>query len=265
MEETEFVDQAPVVLETRELTKSFGGLRAIDRCSIQVRQGTITGLIGPNGAGKSTLFNLITGFYKPDSGQVLFNGAPIQGLPPHQVFRRGIFRTFQIARELKRMTVLENLMLVPDGQKGESLLKLWSAPGSVRQQEHAIRERAEEVLKTVELYDLKDEYAGNLSVGQKKLLELARAMMARPKLVLLDEPAAGVNPSLMRRLAAQIEAMVFQHGMTVFLVEHDMDLVMGICDPIIVMTSGTKLTEGHPSEIRQDPRVLEAYLGSPVR
>ncbi len=265
MENAEAVGQPPVVLETRDLTKTFGGLRAVDRCSIQVRQGTITGLIGPNGAGKSTLFNLITGFYKPDSGQVLFNGAPIQGLPPHQVFRRGIFRTFQIARELKRMTVLENLMLVPDGQKGESLLKLWSAPGSVRRQEHAIRERAEEVLKTVELYDLREEYAGNLSVGQKKLLELARAMMAMPKLVLLDEPAAGVNPSLMRRLAAQIEAMVSQHGMTVLLVEHDMDLVMSLCDPVIVMVSGTRLTEGHPSEVRQDPRVLEAYLGSPAR
>lgn len=265
MENAEAVGQPPVVLETRDLTKTFGGLRAVDRCSIQVRRGTITGLIGPNGAGKSTLFNLITGFYKPDSGQVLFNGAPIQGLPPHQVFRRGIFRTFQIARELKRMTVLENLMLVPDGQKGESLLKLWSAPGSVRRQEHAIREMAEEVLKTVELYALREEYAGNLSVGQKKLLELARAMMARPKLVLLDEPAAGVNPSLMRRLSAQIEAMVSQHGMTVLLVEHDMDLVMSLCDPVIVMVSGTRLTEGHPWEVRQDPRVLEAYLGSPAR
>ena len=257
--------QAPVILETRSLSKSFGGVRAVDNCSLQVRQGTITGLIGPNGAGKTTLFNLISGFYRPDAGEVLFQGQPIQGLPPHRVFHKGIARTFQVVRELRQMTVLENLLLVPAGQWGESLLRLWAFPARVRQQEAALRERAQEVLHLVGLDHLRDEYAAALSTGQKKLLELARVMMADPRLVLLDEPGAGVNPTLMRTLVAHIQRLVTEHGITVFLIEHDMDLVMGICNPVIVMSNGTKLMEGTPAEVRRDPRVLEAYLGGQVR
>jgi branched-chain amino acid transport system ATP-binding protein len=180
-----------VLLEVRNLVKDFGGLRAVNKCSLSVRRGTITGLIGPNGAGKTTLFNLITGFYKPDSGQVIFRGEDITGLPPHKVFHKGLCRTFQIPREFKQMTVLENLMLVPAGQRGENIFYSWFLPHLVRRQEQEIREKALEILEFVNLIHLKDEYAGNLSGGQKKLLELARALMADPQMILLDEPGRG--------------------------------------------------------------------------
>ncbi len=249
------------LLRVEDLVKDFGGLRAVNRCSLQVRRGTITGLIGPNGAGKTTLFNLITGFYRPDAGRVYFDGEDITGLPPYVVFRKGLVRTFQIPREFKEMTVLENLMLVPLGQKGERLLYPWFRPGVVRRQEREVYERAVEVLEFVELIHLKDEYAGNLSGGQKKLLELARAMMAEPKMILLDEPGAGVNPTLMRKLVGYIETLCYERGITFLLIEHDMDLVMSLCNPVIVMSEGRKLTEGTPQEVQRDPRVLEAYLG----
>jgi branched-chain amino acid transport system ATP-binding protein len=254
-----------VLLEVRNLVKDFGGLRAVNKCSLSVRRGTITGLIGPNGAGKTTLFNLITGFYKPDSGQVIFRGEDITGLPPHKVFHNGLCRTFQIPREFKQMTVLENLMLVPAGQRGENIFYSWFLPHLVRRQEQEIREKALEILEFVNLIHLKDEYAGNLSGGQKKLLELARALMADPQMILLDEPGAGVNPTLMKSLVAQIERLVSERGVTVFLIEHDMNLVMNLCNPVIVMSNGEKLAEGTPQEIQRDERVLEAYLGSQYR
>ena len=250
-----------VLLEVRDLVKDFGGLRAVNHCSFVVRRGTITGLIGPNGAGKTTLFNVITGFLTPDAGQVVFKGEDITGLPPHAIFHRGICRTFQIPREHRSMTVLENLMLVPRGQIGERLWSPWFLARAVREQERAIRRKALEVLELVELAHLKDEYAGNLSGGQKKLLELARAMMADPELVLLDEPGAGVNPTLMRKLVGVIEQLRRERGVTFLLIEHDMNLVMNLCDPVIVMSEGAKLTEGPPEAVRSDPRVLEAYLG----
>jgi branched-chain amino acid transport system ATP-binding protein len=252
--------QGQPVLKVVELVKDFGGLRAVDACSLEVRGGTITGLIGPNGAGKTTLFNLVTGFLRPDAGQVLFRGEDITGLAPHLVFRRGLARTFQIPREHRLMTVLENLMLVPLGQLGERFWNTWFRPGAVRAQEEAIKKRALEVLDFVELSHLKDEYAGNLSGGQRKLLELARVLMTEPVLVLLDEPGAGVNPTLMRKLAAKIEELQAR-GITFLIIEHDMDLVMRLCSPVIVMSEGRKLAEGPPEEIRRDPRVLEAYLG----
>jgi branched-chain amino acid transport system ATP-binding protein len=249
------------ILEVCDLIKALGGLLILNHCSFQVRRGTITGLIGPNGAGKTTLFNVLTGFYKPDSGRVLFNGRDITGLAPHQIFRHRICRTFQIPREFRDMTVLENLMLIPSGQLGERLWFPWFRPTLVRQQEAKIRDEALEVLKAVRLFGLQDEYARNLSGGQKKLLELARTMMADPELLLLDEPGAGVNPALMDELAEYILHLSRDRGVTILLIEHDMDLVMRLCDPVIVLTEGRPLVEGSFATVAKDPRVLEAYLG----
>ncbi len=253
------------MLEVKEVSKSFGGLMAVFECSLEVKEGTITGLIGPNGAGKTTLFNLITGHLKPDDGQVLFRGEDITALPPHKIFKKKIYRTFQITREFPQMTVLENLMVMPDGQVGEKVWNTWIKPGVVAQQEKEIREKALEVLEFVELARLKDEYAGSLSGGQKKLLELARSMMADPEMVLLDEPAAGVNRTLLAKLMDNIRKLCEEKGITFFIVEHDMDLVMNLCNPVIVMSEGRKLTEGTPEEVKSDERVLEAYLGGQYR
>lgn len=249
------------MLETRNLMKSFGGIQAVYDCSLNIRRATITGLIGPNGAGKTTLFNIITGFLKADSGEIYFQGERIDGLPPDKIFRRKICRTFQITREFARMTVLENLMLVPPHQAGERIWNTWLRPAVVSSQEKALKEKALEVLEFVELIDLKQEYAGSLSGGQKKLLELARTMMAEPRLVLLDEPGAGVNPTLMKRLVENIGKLCDKEGITFFLIEHDMNLVMNLCNPVIVMSEGRKLAEGTPEEIKGDERVLAAYLG----
>ncbi len=249
------------ILEIRDVVKDFGGIRAVNRCSFQVHQGTITGLIGPNGAGKTTLFNLVTGFLKCTSGQILSHGKRIDGLPPHEIFHHGIVRTFQIPRELKRMTVLENLILVPSHQVGERIWSSWLLPWRVRRQEQEIEERAMEVLRFVNLLELRDEYAGNLSSGQKKLLELARTLIAEPRLVLLDEPGAGVNPTLMNELVEYIRKSCAERGLTFLIIEHDMDLVMSLCDPIIVMCNGENIVEGSPQQVQQDQRVLEAYLG----
>jgi branched-chain amino acid transport system ATP-binding protein len=249
------------LLEVQNLVKMFGGLRALDACTLQVRKGTITGLIGPNGAGKTTLFNVITGFFPPDGGRVHFRGEDITNLAPHRIFARKLARTFQIPREHQSMTVLENLMLVPPDQSGERMWNSWLRPGRVRADEAAIRERALEVLEFVDLLHLQDEYAARLSGGQKKLLELARTLMADPEMVLLDEPGAGVNPTLMRRLADNIEYLCRERGITFLLIEHDMDLVMRMCNPVIVMSEGRHLMEGTPDEVRSDQRVLEAYLG----
>jgi branched-chain amino acid transport system ATP-binding protein len=249
------------ILEVHDLVKTFGGLVVLNRCSFQVRRGTITGLIGPNGAGKTTLFNVLTGFHKPDSGRVLFNGRDITGLAPHQIFRHRICRTFQIPREFRDMTVLENLMLIPPGQFGERLWYPWFRPAAVRHQETKIRDQALEVLATVRLFDLRNDYARHLSGGQKKLLELARTMMADPELLLLDEPGAGVNPALMDELAAYVLHLARDRGVTILLIEHDMDLVMRLCDPVIVLSEGHPLVEGPFEMVAKDPRVLEAYLG----
>ena len=253
------------ILHVEDLVKTFGGLRAINGCTLSVQRGTITGLIGPNGAGKTTLFNLITGFLRPTSGRILFQGERIDGLPPHQVFRRGIVRTFQIPRELESMTVLENLMLVPPHQAGERVWNVWLRPHLVAQQEQAIYEKALDVLEFVDLAHLRDEYAAHLSGGQKKLLELARTLMCDPQLVLLDEPGAGVNRVLMQRLVANIETLCYERGITFFVIEHDMDLVARLCNPVLVMSEGRLLAEGTPDEVRRDERVLEAYLGGQYR
>ncbi len=248
------------MLEVKQLEKSFGGIKAIDGCSLQVEEKSITGLIGPNGAGKTTLFNLVTGFYRPENGEIRFAGDRIDRLPPHKVFKRGLTRTFQIPRELKQMTVLENLMLVPKEQLGERIWNSWFRFHAVRAQEREIQDQALEVLEFINLIHLKDEYAKNLSVGQKKLLELARALMSDPKMILLDEPGAGVNPTLMKKLTEYIEQLR-EKGITFLLIEHDMDLITNLCDVVIVMNKGKKLAEGTPEEVKKDERVLDAYLG----
>jgi branched-chain amino acid transport system ATP-binding protein len=248
------------MLNIHDVRKSFGGIQALRGCSLRVEEGAVTGLIGPNGAGKTTLFNVVSGICRPDGGEVTFQGKRIDGLPPFQIARLGLLRTFQISRGLKRMTVLENLMVYPQGQVGEDLSKVWFQWKGVKDQEKALREKAFKTLEFVNLTGLRDAYAQELSGGQKKLLELARVLMADPKIVLLDEPGAGVNPALMKDLVARILRLK-EEGMTFLLIEHDMDLVLSLCDTVIVMTQGEKLTEGSFDEIRRDARVLEAYLG----
>jgi branched-chain amino acid transport system ATP-binding protein len=250
------------LLAIKDVKKYFGGIKAIDGISLEIYPQCITGLIGPNGAGKTTLFNVISGFHKPDAGEIYFKGERIDGLPLHKTFHKGLCRTFQISRELKLMTVLENLMLVPPKQQGESILRTWFLSSQVKKQERENRDKALHALETVGLLHLKDEYAGNLSGGQKRLLELARTMMADPELIMFDEPGAGVNPAERRILAGRIRQLVDEVKVTVFLIGHEMELVMDVCEPIIVMDRGKKLTEGSPDELRSDPRVLEIYLGS---
>lgn len=249
------------MLVIESLSKRFGGLKAVDACGFAVQEGTITGLIGPNGAGKTTLFNLLTGFLKPDSGQVRLDDDDITGIPSHRVFRKGICRTFQIPRELKGMTVVENLMLVPPQQLGETLWNPFLRPRSVRRQEASVRNKAIEVLEFLGLSKEGHQLADNLSGGQKKLLELARTMMADPRIALLDEPGAGVNRTLLKQLATAIEDLREERGMTFLVIEHDMDFVMRLCTPVVVMSEGHVLMEGDPEDVQRDQRVLDAYLG----
>jgi branched-chain amino acid transport system ATP-binding protein len=252
------------VIDVQGVSKSFGGLQAVRNCSLQVKRGSITGLIGPNGAGKSTLFNLVAGNIVPDSGQVIFDGQDVTGKPPHELFHLGMLRTFQIAHEFSNMTALENLMVVPAGQPGESLFATWFRPDAVARNDQAVRQKAHDVIDFLKLGHVKNELAGNLSGGQKKLLELGRTMMVDAKVVLLDEVAAGVNRTLLQDLAANIERMNQELGYTFFVIEHDMDLIGRLCDPVIVMASGEKIAEGPMSEIRANPAIIEAYFGAPV-
>ena len=252
-------------LEVEGLRKEFGGIVAVEDVSFDVEEGTLTGLIGPNGAGKSTTFNLITGMLDPTEGTVRFNGEDITGFQPHEIANRGLARTFQIARELEEMTVLENMMLAPKGQVGESLWRsvMPMARRSVREQETEQLERVWEVLDFFEIDHLADEYAGNLSGGQRKLLEMARALLTDPDVMLLDEPFAGVNPTLEKRLLEHIHELREQ-GYTFLIVEHDMDLIMNNCERVIVMHQGRILKDGTPTEIKESEEVIEAYLGGEV-
>ena len=252
------------VIDVQNVSKSFGGLLAVKNCSLQVERGSITGLIGPNGAGKSTLFNLVAGNIVPDSGKIIFDGQDVTGLAPYALFGKGMLRTFQIAHEFSNMTAMENLMVVPDHQTGESLLASWFMPGAVRQRDLAVRQKASDVIDFLKLAHVKNELAGNLSGGQKKLLELGRTMMVDAKVVLLDEVAAGVNRTLLQDLAANIERMNQELGYTFFVIEHNMDLIGRLCDPVIVMAAGEKIAEGPMTEIRANPAIIEAYFGSPV-
>jgi len=248
------------MLDVIDVKKSFGGVEALRGCSLHVKEGTITGLIGPNGAGKTTLFNVISGIFRSEGGEILFQGERIDNLPSRLISQRGMLRTFQIPRGLNRMTVMENLLLYPNPQSGERLWTNLLQHRKVKTEERKIRDRAIEILEFVNLLQFKNAYAMELSGGQKKLLELARVLMAAPRMILLDEPGAGVNPTLMNDLVKRI-LQLQEQGITFLLIEHDMDLVLKLCHPVIVMTEGRKLTEGGFSEIRSDERVLEAYLG----
>ncbi len=249
------------ILALEGLTRRFGGLTAVDRCSFTIEAGRITGMIGPNGAGKTTIFSMVAGALTPSSGRILFDGEDITGLPTHRLFHRGIVRTFQIPHEFGRLTVLENLMTVPAAQPGERLWPVWLASGAVARREHEVREEAKDALRFLTLWDLRDELAMNLSGGQKKLLELGRAMMTSPRLVLLDEPAAGVNPTLLVRLREMILELNRERGYTFVVIEHDMDFIASLCQRVIVLSQGAVLTDGPMEQVRRDPRVLDAYLG----
>ena len=250
----------PPMLELEAVVKSFGSLRAVDGVDLRVQAGRITGLIGPNGAGKTTLFNLIAGTLQPQAGAIRFQGERIDAMPPDRIFRRGLARTFQVPRPFPQMTVLENLMLVPLRQSGERFWNNWFGAARVRREERAARERAMAVLATCALAGKAGELAGRLSGGQQKLLELARVLMIDPKLILLDEPAAGVNPALLETLIERVVALN-RAGIAFLVIEHNMDLVMRICDPIVVMVQGQVIREGDADAVRGDPRVLDAYLG----
>ena len=249
------------MLKVEHLSMSFGGLHAVSDCSFEIKAGTITGLIGPNGAGKTTTFNMIAGELKPTAGRIIFEGRDIAGLPTHHMFHLGIVRTFQIPHEFAKMTVLENLMVVPPDQPGEHIFNNWFKAAAVRRREAEVRERAEDTLSFLSISHLRDERAGNLSGGQKKLLELGRTMMTDAKLVLLDEPGAGVNPTLLLKIRDMISKLREDRGYTFCLIEHDMDLIASLCDPVIVLAEGTVLMEGTMSEVRSNPKVLDAYLG----
>ncbi len=253
------------MIRVENLHKLFGGLRAVDGASLEISAGSITGLIGPNGAGKTTLFNVITGTFRPTSGRVFLNDKDITGLKPHELFQKGVLRTFQIAHEFTTLTVTENLMMVPGGQHGERLLDAWFRPRLVRKEEAAIRARAEEVLDFLGLSHLAQEQAGNLSGGQKKLLELGRTMMVEAKIVFLDEVGAGVNRTLLRTIGDAIQRLNTERGYTFCMIEHDMDFISRLCDPVIVMAEGTVLMEGSAAEVKSDARVIEAYLGTGLK
>jgi branched-chain amino acid transport system ATP-binding protein len=249
-------------LRVQNLRKEFGGITAVDGASFAVEEGSLTGLIGPNGAGKSTTFNCIAGVHAPTSGTVYFQGEDVTGLEPHEIANRGLVRTFQIARELEEMTVLENMMLAPRGQTGERLLHSVTPGlrGRVVEEEATTREEAWETLEFFEIDHLAGEYAGTLSGGQRKLLEMARVLMTDPEMVLLDEPLAGVNPTLEKKLLDRIHDLR-ERGLTFLLVEHDMDIIMNHCERVIVMHQGTVLAEGDADAIRNNDRVIDAYLG----
>ena len=253
---------ADPIFAVRNLVKTFGGLRAVDGATFHVDRGSITALIGPNGAGKTTLFNLATGFIKGDHGEIEFEGKSVFGRPPHVVARKGMLRTFQITKALAAMTVLDNMMLAAPDQPGERLLGLARHPLMWRPRERAIRLRAMELLERFQLASLAGAYAGTLSGGQRKLLEFARLLMAKPRLVLLDEPLAGVNPVLGKQILAHVHDLRSNHGLTFLFIEHDMEVVMNNADRVVVMAFGRVIATGLPSEVRRNQQVIDAYLGA---
>ena len=253
------------MIEVHDLHRHFGGFRAVDGASLRIEEGTITGLIGPNGAGKTTLFNVIAGVFRPTSGRVTMAGEDITGLPPHALFHKGLLRTFQIAHEFSSMTVRENLMMVPGGQQGETLWNAWFRRAAIREDEARLAAKADEVLDFLTVGHLADERAGNLSGGQKKLLELGRTMMVDARIVFLDEVGAGVNRTLLNTIGDAILRLNRERGYTFVVIEHDMDFIGRICDPVIVMAEGHVLAEGSLDEIKANEQVIEAYLGTGLK
>ncbi|WP_440909872.1 ABC transporter ATP-binding protein [Candidatus Pelagibacter sp.] len=249
------------ILEINGLTKTFGGLTAVSDCSLKVKKGSITGIIGPNGSGKTTLFNLIAGNLKTTGGTVMFNDENITDVPSYELFSKGLLRTFQIAHEFTNLSVLENLMMVPGNQSGEKLVNVMLRPQLVKNEEEQIKNKAKEVVEFLNLGHLSNELAGNLSGGQKKLLELGRTMMVDAKLVLLDEVGAGVNRTLLKDLGTAIEKLNKEKGYTFCMIEHDMDFISRLCDPVIVMAEGSVLFEGSVDDAKKDEKVIESYLG----
>ena len=253
------------MIVVENLHRHFGGFRAVDGASLRIETGSITGLIGPNGAGKTTLFNVIAGVLKPTSGKVTMAGEDITGLPPHELFHKGLLRTFQIAHEFSSMTVRENLMMVPSAQRGETLWETWFNRRQIEADERALLAKADEVLEFLTISHLRDEKAGNLSGGQKKLLELGRTMMVDAKIVFLDEVGAGVNRTLLNTIGDAILRLNKERGYTFVVIEHDMDFIGKICDPVICMAEGKVLAEGTLAEIKANEQVIEAYLGTGLK
>ncbi|MGR3413826.1 ABC transporter ATP-binding protein [Pseudooceanicola nanhaiensis] len=253
------------MIVVEDVHKHFGGFHAVDGASLTIREGSITGLIGPNGAGKTTLFNVIAGVLQPTSGRVTMNGEDITGLPPHTLFHKGLLRTFQIAHEFSSMTVRENLMMVPGGQAGETLWNAWFRRGRIAEEERTLAEKANEVLDFLTISHLADEKAGNLSGGQKKLLELGRTMMVDARIVFLDEVGAGVNRTLLNTIGDAILRLNRDRNYTFVVIEHDMDFIARLCEPVICMAEGKVLAEGTLDEIKANEHVIEAYLGTGLK
>ncbi len=253
------------MIEVHDLHKHFGGFHAVDGATLTIETGSITGLIGPNGAGKTTLFNAIAGVLKPTSGRVTMDGEDITGLPPHTLFSKGLLRTFQIAHEFTSMTVRENLMMVPGGQSGEQLWNTWFGRKRIADEERALAAKADEVLEFLTIDHLTHERAGNLSGGQKKLLELGRTMMVDAKIVFLDEVGAGVNRTLLNTIGDAIIRLNKERNYTFCVIEHDMDFIGRLCDPVICMAEGRVLAEGTLDEIKANEQVIEAYLGTGLK
>ncbi len=245
--------------------KYFGGFKAVDGTSLEIKKNSITGLIGPNGAGKTTLFNVIAGIYKPTSGKVYLDNEDITDLPPHKLFEKGVLRTFQIPHEFSTMSVMENLMMVPGSQTGEKLFNTWFNTSKISDEEKEIKSKAIEVTKFLTIDHLLYEKAGNLSGGQKKLLELGRTMMVDAKIVLLDEVGAGVNRTLLKTIGDAILRLNKERGYTFCMIEHDMDFITKLCDPVIVLAEGKVLAKGKISDIKQNEEVIEAYLGKGMK
>jgi neutral amino acid transport system ATP-binding protein len=252
------------LLHVEDLFKRFGGIQAVNGASFDVGKGSITALIGPNGAGKTTLFNVVTGFYPGDRGAIRFDGDDVFKHAPYEIAQRGMVRTFQITKALAAMPVIDNMMLAAPNQPGEKFMNLLIRPGAVRAREREVHEEAMELLEVFNLTKLADAYAGTLSGGQRKLLELARALMAKPKLLMLDEPMAGINPTLGKRLLDHMQRLRKEEGVTFLFIEHDMEVVMNHSDRVIVMADGRVIATGEPHEVRKDQTVIDAYLGGTV-
>ncbi len=253
------------MIVVNDVHKHFGGIKAVNGASLTIETGSITALVGPNGAGKTTLFNVIAGLYAPTSGSILLDGEDITGLHPHELFSKGLLRTFQIAHEFSTLSVRENLMMVPPNQPGESLLDTWLRPSKVKAGEAEVRRKADEVIEFLEIGHVADELAGNLSGGQKKLLELGRTMMVDAKIVFLDEVGAGVNRTLLNKIGDAIIRLNQERGYTFCMIEHDMEFISRLCNPVIVMAEGSVLAQGTAEEIKNNEDVIEAYLGTGLK